>query len=100
MQNLLQAVWTHVHAALPVLLSVLPSLINALLEYPRTQGVARGLHVVLDMLSVLARRDSPGTLKLPLTLSAKPVNGVAPNAPKSWSPPPTMVNVLLAFVML
>lgn len=88
MSYALHIAWTSLQAIAPFLVLVLiPSVINALLPYPRAQGAIRALHVLLDALSLLVRNDSPGTLKLPLTTSKAPssprvgtANGVARGA--------------------
>lgn len=53
---------------------LLITLINSVLRHyhDAPKGLQRALRVVLDVLSVLTNRDSPGTLKAPLTVSRKP----------------------------
>src|SRR5579859_3972298 len=61
----------------PWAIATLPSVIVALTPYPQVQTfVVR----VLNALSILAHKDSPGTLKLPLTMSRPPevVGGALP----------------------
>jgi hypothetical protein len=73
MTHVLHTAWTSLQAIAPFLVLVLiPSVINALLPYQRAQGAIKVLHVALDLLSILVRSDSPGTLKLPLTVSKPP----------------------------
>ena len=46
---------------------------NAVLShYGDKKGILKALHLLVDILSPLTRRDSPGTLKLPGTVSKKP----------------------------
>src|SRR5437867_2715278 len=88
MMHVLQVAWTTLQAVAPFLVvALLPSLINALLPYPQAQRAVRVLHVLLELLSVLVRSNSPGTLKAPFTLSKSPTS--APPPPRS-SPPPTV----------
>lgn len=56
-------------AFLTLALVLLPSVITGLTAYPRTKF---WLSTLLDFLSVLAHKDSPGTLKPPLTLCKPP----------------------------
>lgn len=53
----------------PVVLGVLANLYNGLAHYPKAQSLVRSL---VDALSVVTHRDSPGTFKMPLTRSAAP----------------------------
>ena len=56
---------------------VLPALITGLTPYTKAKGVVTALRVVLDILSIVTHKDSPGSLKLPLMRSPEPVvNGV------------------------
>lgn len=53
----------------------LPSIITALTPYPKAGGAVKALSVVLNVLSMLTHHDSPGTMKLPFTMSKPPVAG-------------------------
>jgi len=57
---------------LGIVVAVLPSLIVALTPYPKVEGFAKTVLQVLEVFSVLTHKDSPGTLKLPLTLARPP----------------------------
>jgi hypothetical protein len=65
-----------------VLVIVLPALITALARYPRAGGVVKALQVVLDVLSWLTHRDSPGTLKVPIVMRSKPPAVTPPPTPR------------------
>lgn len=54
----------------PLLLGATLSVLNGLLGNYRDKPKAlRWLHTAIDMLSLLQRKDSPGTLKLPIKRS-------------------------------
>lgn len=55
-----------------VAIALAPSLVTALTRYPRTASIAASVARVLDVLSVLTHRDSPGTMKAPGTRSKQP----------------------------
>lgn len=55
----------------PIATVVVASLVTRLTPYPRAKGFVAGLQVVLDVLSVLTHRDSPGTLQLPIVHRSK-----------------------------
>jgi hypothetical protein len=100
MMHVLQVAWTAFQAVAPFLVvALIPSLINALLPYPSAQGAVGVLHVILDVLSVLVRHDSPGTLKPPFTLSKAPTS-TSPPSPPSSSPPAAGGPPLLALFAL
>ena len=71
-QTMLAAVLSVFLSALPVLIAALPSLIVALTPYPKEASWAKTLLTILQALSVLQHKDSPGTLKLPFTLCKPP----------------------------
>jgi hypothetical protein len=97
MHTAFMAAWQMLQAVAPyVVCCLIPSLLNAVLRYPRRSGFARWLHIVLDVLSVLARRDSPGTLKLPLTTSSAPWTGVDPPLSRSLK----YMNLLVAGLLV
>lgn len=56
----------------------IPSVITALTSYPKADGAVKVLKVLLNVLSVLTHADSPGTLKLPLTMSKRPTATLQP----------------------
>lgn len=69
------ATWLKAHSTciLGIAVVVLPALITALARYPRAKGLVAVLQVACDVLSILTHKDSPGTVKLPLTRSQPPV---------------------------
>lgn len=75
----------HWPTILSITLAVLPSLITGASNYPRTASILR---ILLDALSVVAHRDSPHSLKFPLTRSRAP-----------WSSPPTLLRNTLKKVV-
>lgn len=50
-----------------LLVTAIPSLLVALTPYPKAGGFLKALSVFAQLLSILTHRDSPGTLKMPLT---------------------------------
>jgi hypothetical protein len=62
----------HGPAGVTLLLVLIPSLITGLSEYPKAASFVSFLKVLLNLLSVLSHRDSPGTFKLPFTFSQAP----------------------------
>lgn len=62
----------HQGAILAFLFAVLPTLITGLTAYPQAQGTVSALRLILNVLSVVSHKDSPGTFKLPMTVSADP----------------------------
>jgi len=65
--------------AATALTSILASVVTGLTRYPGadTGKVVKVLKVIMDLLSFLTHKDSPGTFGLPLTRSEPPVvNGV------------------------
>jgi hypothetical protein len=79
--------WTVAHgpAIAGVLLLALPTVITGLSEYPKAAGVTSFLKVVLNLLSVLTHKDSPGTFKLPLTLSQPPAADLTELKPRGFA---------------
>ncbi|MHB8682836.1 MAG: hypothetical protein ACYC9X_00740 [Dehalococcoidia bacterium] len=67
----LAAHWTIVG---PISLLVLMNLANGLRDHPAEAGA---VHTLIDVLSFVTNRNSPGTFKLPGTTSANPVVGSA-----------------------
>jgi hypothetical protein len=67
----LKANWPWVAAAL---VYILTNLANGLLKYPRVRTI---IGFIVDLLSSTTRSDSPGTLKLPFTLSKPPGGSTA-----------------------
>lgn len=57
---------------LPLAIVVLSSLATGLSKYPRAGGVVTALRVVLDVLSVVTHKDSPGSLSVPGLRSRPP----------------------------
>jgi hypothetical protein len=53
----------------PVVLGVLVNLANGLTNYPKAKNV---LWFLVDLLSVVTKKDAPGTFKLPLARSVNP----------------------------
>jgi len=80
-------IWDWLRAHWPmivgILVVVLPALITALARYPRAGGVVKALQVVLDVLSWLTHRDSPGTLKVPFLMRSKPPTSTPPPTPRA-----------------
>lgn len=68
------------------LLAALPTLITGLSSYPRASGFVDFLKVLLNLLSLVSHRDSPGTFKAPLTISKAPdgTNNVVELAPRGF----------------
>jgi hypothetical protein len=62
----------HQEAVTTFLLVLIPSLITGLTPYPKAGGAISFLRLALNVLSVLSHHDSPGTFKLPLTVSKTP----------------------------
>jgi hypothetical protein len=79
--------WALAHgpAIAAVLLLALPTLITGLSEYPKAAGMVSFLKVVLNLLSVLTHKDSPGTFKLPLTLSQPPASDLTELKPRGFA---------------
>ena len=65
----LQASWP---TWLGIAVAALPSLITALTPYPKVEGFLKQLLQILNLFSILVHKDSPSTLKLPLTFSRPP----------------------------
>jgi hypothetical protein len=55
------------------LIVVLPALITGLSKFPAAEGFAAGLRRFVAFLSVVTPKDSPGSLKPPLTPAEPPV---------------------------
>ena len=72
MQTFLNLLHTYGPGLLAALVTILPSVIVALTNYPTVQGVLKTILQVLNFFSGLAHKDSPGTLKLPFTQSKPP----------------------------
>lgn len=53
----------------PVVLGILANLYNGLAHYPKAQSFVRS---VVDALSIVTHRDSPGTFKMPFKRSVAP----------------------------
>lgn len=70
----------------PILTVVLASVATRLTPYPKAGGVVTALRVVLDVLSVLTHKDSPGTLQLPLVQRSKPPEGALEVDPPNLPP--------------
>lgn len=69
-------IWHYFQVIAPwLVVSLLPSLITGLSQFPKAGGIVSVLKQVLAALSVLTHADSPGTFKLPLA-PAKAPNGV------------------------
>lgn len=81
--------WWQVWA--PVAVVVLASVVTALTRYPRAAGVVPLLQVLLDLLSVLAHRDSPATTKLPGTRSPRPDSAQDAPPPSSGAAGPALL---------
>lgn len=96
MKNVMLVLWQSIKLASPYLITVgIPSIINGMVKYPRTQNAFK---VFLNMISALANDDSPHTFKLPLTMSKPPVDcAPLPLPPLSPSEPPTAAIILMAF---
>lgn len=62
--------WQNIAAFLVV---VLPALITGLSKFPKADGFAATLRRFLAFLSVVTPKDSPGSLKPPLTPAVPPV---------------------------
>lgn len=72
--HVLRFTWAGFHLIAPfIFLALIPSVLNALVPYLRAAGFMKVLNVALELVSVLARRDSPGTFKLPFTVSRPPL---------------------------
>ena len=72
------AVWTWIKdnpAIVFALTYALLNFMNALLPYPKAQGMLRMLHDFVDTISALVRHDSPGTVKVPLAQRSAPPDG-------------------------
>ena len=80
----------------PIVAVLLASLVTRLTPYPRAAGVVTALRVVLDVLSVLTHRDSPGTWQLPLVQRSAPPPGTAPAAAPEVPPAALVLALLLA----
>ena len=55
-----------------ILVSLIPSVITGLSQFPKTKGIAAALQKVLQFVSVLTHSDQAGTFKAPLTLVPAP----------------------------
>jgi hypothetical protein len=66
---------TQIATWLPVAAILLSSVATALTKYPKAEGWVAGIQKVLDVLSFLTHRDSPGTLQLPLVQRSAPPKG-------------------------
>jgi hypothetical protein len=77
----------------------IPSLIVALNKYPKATGFVGALHVLLDFLSALTPKDSPGTMKLPFRRSQPPVGVLAPPSPPMPSKAALIFVPLLFFTL-
>ena len=54
----------------PYIAAIAVSVVNGLLNYyTDSKGVRKVLNVILDILSVVPRKNSPGSVKFPLTKS-------------------------------
>ena len=78
------------------LIIVLPSIIRGAKDYPRVQN---WLSVLLDLLSVLQPKDSPGTFKAPLT-RATPPGAILDDTGKNGPGAPPVKAVLLVLLGL
>ena len=57
----------------PIFLAGVISVLNGFLShYKDVKGVGQWLNIAIDMLSVLQRKNSPGTLKAPMVRSNDP----------------------------
>ncbi len=77
----------------------IPSLITALTKYPQAGGVVKALQTILDLLSALTHKDSPGTLKLPLSVSTPPMIEQDAAAPARSTQPHGRVDVSLLLAL-
>ena len=73
-------------AVLPVALFLFATVANALLKHygDSAPGLGRAMRVVLDIISALVPKDSPGTVKLPLTRSKPPVPAAGIGSDGKW----------------
>lgn len=78
----------------PILTVVIASLVTRLTPYPKAGGVVTALRVVLDVLSVLTHKDSPGTFQLPVVQRSQPPEG------KLELPPPSVPPVVALLALL
>jgi hypothetical protein len=72
MQAILHEIQSQLPGIIALLIINLPGVIVALTAYPKEQGWAKNVLTVLQLFSALTHKDSPSTLKLPLTLSKPP----------------------------
>lgn len=63
----------HWQGQLALILSQTPSIITALTPYPKAAGAWKTISQILNVFSLLSHRDSPNTLKAPLTQSQPPL---------------------------
>jgi len=68
---------THKTAIIAGALAALPTIITALSNYPKAAGLEAVLKTILNILSIATHNDSPGTLKLPGTMSKPPAGQTA-----------------------
>jgi hypothetical protein len=88
--QLLQAAWHGFQVAAPWLVTLfIPSLIVGLTPFPQAAGAITVLKTILNFLSVVAHHDSPGTFKLPLTMSRAPTGATPTGTPPSATDDPT-----------
>jgi hypothetical protein len=77
MNSLFAAILTyesaHWQAQLSWFVAALPSIIVAATPYPRVSAVLKKISWLLNLFSVLTHKDSPNTIKAPLTQSKPPV---------------------------
>lgn len=94
----------HWQAQLALAVTQLPSIIVALTPYPKEQGLAKKVLQVLNLLSFLVHKDSPGTLKFPFLQSPPPgvigsKLGAAP-APRGYAIPWLLFVLVLGLPLL
>lgn len=63
---------------LATLAALLPTIITGLTKYRPASGAIGVLSALLDLLSLVQHKDSPGTLSLPLVRSTPPAPPVQP----------------------
>jgi hypothetical protein len=77
----------------------LPGIIVALTNYPKVDGVLKNLLTALQLMSNLQHKDSPGTLKFPLTL-AKPPTVIGQTVTVTTTAPATIGKIGVLLVAL
>lgn len=64
----------HPLEAVGLVIYILLNLVNKLSAYPRARGLVAVLKVLIDYISIVPHRDSPGIFALPFTRSAPPAD--------------------------